>query len=137
MIEKYGWSGAILIFLAPYARMAWKKWFTGEWTSYGELKKGNEAAHDKIKLIGDRIDGLLLILNRMENEIRRIDKIQAEREIKESSEEVLMERLIGRLEKHDQRFDFVRERIEALDQSQKESFRIMGEIKNFLLEHGK
>ena len=84
--KDYGWQGVLILVAAPWARMAYKKWVTGDWTSYGDLKKENEA--NRSQSDANRAD-----INRIMDELRRIDKIQSEREAKKVIEEVRSSKL--------------------------------------------
>lgn len=111
----------------PWLRMAWKKYFTGEWTSYGDLKKKDEKLEDAINRNRQDINNLL-------NEVRRMDEIQKVREGKEAMEEILITKIEGRLDVHDEKFRDVKEMFEKIDRHQDDIFKLIGNLKDRLIK---
>lgn len=83
-LEKYGTVGALAAVAMPYIRMAYKKWVTGDWTSYGDLKKSDEAHTIKLNELSGTV-------NHISEDLQKVTKIQIDREVKEGLEDVVLE----------------------------------------------
>ena len=119
-LNEYGWKVVASLVLIPWARMAWKKWISGDWTSYNDLKVSTQSNKD-------RIESLHGIVNTIENEFRKLDKTLVDHLNKEQEEDV-------RNAKMEVRIDNLQQIMVELKESREKIFSMISDIKNMMIE---